>query len=63
MEIDIRKRGFDKVDSIRFGDHNSDIVEIGRDRFVIAAAHEGSVLREDIDNLILALKKAKELWG
>lgn len=65
METDIRNTKVGMVDTIRFGDNAHDIVEkrphSGNIR--VASDDMGLVMIEDIDNLILALQKAKELWG
>lgn len=61
MEIDIRNVD-DGITSIRFADTEEDIVE-GHGTYVdIARIEEGRVRIKDIDNLIKALEKAKEIW-
>lgn len=65
MEIDIRNNSEEIVDIIRFSEH--DIIK--HDDNVIEIIDEDdppsctTIYKKDIDNLILALQKAKELWG
>lgn len=65
MEIDIRNHSDEVVDVIRFSDrdiirHEDSAIEI-----IDEGDHQyrTAIYKKDIDNLILALQKAKELWG
>ena len=63
MEIDIRGHSKEEIKQIRFGENSFDIIEHSEGRIFIAKEDNGLVMIEDIDNLILALLKAKELWS
>ena len=64
MENDIRSEAKERpITSIRFGDNDGDLVENGAYKVYICRDDAGELMMEDIDNLILALQKAKELWG
>lgn len=63
MEIDIRLSNEEKPTMIRYGDDEGDVVDRAcEDLLNVAQLYQGAVQIEDIDNLISALKKAKELW-
>ena len=65
-EIDIRDERPQTVQSIRFGEDDGDVItlnfEAGEKVIVIAEGDMGSVYMKDINNLIKALEKSKELW-
>ena len=65
MEIDIRNHTNEEVTEIRFGSGCYDMITLVRPggSVLIAQGDSGEVMIEDIDNLILALQKAKELWS
>jgi len=70
MEIDIRDSEIDKIDRIRFSDLDSDVVVyIGnegcddKETIQICPEDSGTFYLKDIDNLIKALQKAKEIWS
>ena len=67
MEIDIRTGEPKNIKKIRFGNDRYDLVEVNerlyRKYITVASEYGGEVDLKDIDNLILALQKAKELWG
>jgi len=65
MEIDIRYNKAEPViDTIRFGSAVGDVVTRSHNDMSIniSAEYNGGVHISDIDNLIFALQKAKELW-
>jgi len=65
-EIDIRDERPQTVQSIRFGEYGGDVItlnfEAGEKVIVIAEGDMASVCMKDINNLIKALEKSKELW-
>ena len=66
-EIDIRDERPQTVQSIRFGEDDGDVItlsfsKLGKKVIVIAGGDMGSVYMKDINNLIKALEKSKELW-
>lgn len=63
MIIDIRKPESDRVDAIIFGDDGSKIFQEGRCINIRdgESSEDTYVYKYDVDNLIKALQKAKEL--
>jgi len=72
MKIDIRDAKVDMVDEIQFADIGSRnkafiVQRDDNDRLINIVGFDNHihirVMKGDIDNLIKALEKAKELWG
>jgi hypothetical protein len=64
MIIDIRETQDDEIEGIKFDDSGEYIFPIGSAIYYkYGDADVPLIYFEDIDNLIAALKKAKELWG
>jgi len=66
MRIDVRENQKDDVvDEIVFGEEEEVIQKVGATTFYVTGEDETSVELwiSDIDNMIKALEKAKELWG
>lgn len=63
MQLDVRENTKQEIDSIRYGGSEWDyLIKSGYRRITICPEDGGSVFVQDIDNLIKALYKAKELW-
>lgn len=66
MEIDVRGNVTEVITGIRFGMPSlmywTEPPGVSNDKVAIATNYRGLVSVSDIDNLIKALEKAKELW-
>jgi len=63
--LDIREEQQEEITEIKF-DNSADVIEKSRGHLVFRAYGEaGTSICEydDLDNFIVACKKAKELWG